>query len=190
MKKKIFNFGLPRTGTTSFHNFMQNNGYKSVHTNDGFINEVFPEHYFDYISDKNLEKNIIERFIDSYDVFSDLPWYSIKLRDKIIEKYKNDPNVIFVATIRDKTKWIESIKKIIPCIKSDSEIKFHDYEYNQILKKNVTDIELSNYYDDFYASLDNCVVKLSLEDTDEIKFILSEILKDTKINNMKYPHLN
>mgnify|MGYP003325862154 CR=1 FL=1 len=52
MKKiKIFNFGLPRTGTTSFHLYMKNNAFKSVHTNDGFINKCFPKDYFDFLND-------------------------------------------------------------------------------------------------------------------------------------------
>ena len=66
---KIFNFGLPRTGTTSVHNFLSQLGYKSVHTNDGFINKCFPKDYFNFTND-NLENNIINQFINNYEVFS------------------------------------------------------------------------------------------------------------------------
>ena len=123
---KIFNFGLPRSGTTSFHLFMKENGYKTVHTNDGFINKCFPTDYFEFIQDSNnLDNNLIEKYISDNEVFSDLPWYSYKLRKKIIEKYKNNPNVYFVATTRKKEDWIRSIKTIIPHIKSESEKQFH-----------------------------------------------------------------
>jgi hypothetical protein len=192
MNKKIFNFGLPRSGTTSFHNFMLTNGFNSIHTNDGFIDKVYPNDYNNFINDIDLENNIIAKFINNYNVFSDLPWYSIKLRDKIIDKYKNDKNVIFVATIRDKKEWIKSIKKIIPCIKSEAEKNFHDMEYNGILTNNCIDIDekLDKYYENFYSSIDQYVIKLWLNDTDDIKKNISELINDDKIVNNLYPHMN
>ena len=39
-KAKIFNFGLPRTGTTSFFKFMIGQGFDCRHTNHGFIDFI------------------------------------------------------------------------------------------------------------------------------------------------------
>ncbi len=186
---KIFNFGLPRTGTTSFHLFMKENGYKTVHTNDGFINKCFPKDYFEFIQDSNnLDNNLIKKYISDNEVFSDLPWYSYKLRKKIIEKYKNNPNVYFVATTRKKEDWIRSIKTIIPHIKSESEKQFHEMEYNGILKEGVTDDKLSVFFDEFHSNMDKNIILLSLENTKSIKKNLSKI---TKINlDIEYPISN
>jgi hypothetical protein len=81
---------------------MLSNSFNSVHTNDGFINNCFPKDYYNFLNDEDLSTNSISCHINKYDVFSDLPWYSVKLRNKIIQKYKDDPNVYFVYTIRDK----------------------------------------------------------------------------------------
>lgn len=192
MTKKIFNFGLPRTGTTSFHNFMLICGFNSVHTNDGFINIIYPHDYNNYINDIDMENNNIQKYINEYEVFSDLPWYSIKLRNKIIEKYSNDDNVIFVCTIRNKNEWINSIKKIIPCIISKAEKEFHNMEYDNslIFFSHNIDKKLEEYYDKFYSSMDERVIKLWLNDTNEIKMKLSKILDDEKILDYDYPYVN
>tara|TARA_B100001093_G_C26722745_1_gene968580 strand:+ start:427 stop:1014 length:588 start_codon:yes stop_codon:yes gene_type:complete len=195
MKKiKIFNFGLPRTGTTSFHLYMKNNAFNSVHTNHGFINKCFPKDYFDFLNDENLQNNSISLHINKYQVFSDLPWYSFKLRKKIIDKYKNDPNVYFIYTTRNKQTWIKSIKKIIPYIKSKSEKEFHKMEYNGILsnKHNDADINISldKFYDTFHAELkaNENIYELSLDDIDSLKSTLHNLF-DTDIN-MTYPKVN
>jgi hypothetical protein len=187
---KVFNFGLPRTGTTSFHMYMKDNGFDSVHTNDGFIDKCFPNDYFDFLLDKNVDTNSISNHIENHQVFSDLPFYSAKLREKLINKYKNDPNVVFVYTTRSKEKWVESIKKIIPHIKSTSEKAFHKMEYNNILVENVKDSDLRKYYDEFHSELklNTNIYPLSLEDIEDIKITLNKLC-NTDIN-MKYPSLN
>lgn len=189
---KIFNFGLPRTGTTSFHNFMLLCGLNSVHTNDGFIDLIYPNDYNNFVNDIDLENNNIQNYINNYDVFSDLPWYSVKLRNKIIEKYSNIDDVIFVCTIREKNEWINSIKKIIPCIISKSEKDFHKMEYDNALTLDCFNIDkrLEEYYNTFYSSMGKNVIKLWLNDIDDIKIKLSKILNDEKILNYKYPYLN
>lgn len=187
---KIFNFGLPRTGTTSFHIFMEKNGFNSMHTNDGYINKCFPKDYFDFLIDKNISNNLIDSYIKKYQVFSDLPWYSLKLRQKILNKYKNDPNVYFVYTTRSKEKWINSIKKIIPHIKTKSDKLFHKMEYNSILHKNVKNSDLDKFYDEFHLELkeNKNIYELSLEDVESIKSTLNKLF-NTDIN-MQYPEVN
>lgn len=198
-KLKIFNFGLPRTGTTSFHQFMQKIGLKSIHTNDGYINRVFPHDYNQFILADNtddLSQNQIQQSILNNQVFSDLPWYSIFLQKKLMEKYSDDPNIVFVCTIRQKEKWIQSIKKIIPCIITKAERDFHQMEYHGILTSHLTETELNNrlsdYYDSFYEHIKKYkqILLLPLENTEEIKSILFSLLNNPMILNIKYPHLN
>ena len=84
----------------------------------GFINIIYPNDYNNFIDDINIEKNMM--------YFQTCPWHSVKLRNKIIEKYSNNKNVIFVCTIRNKNEWINSIKKI-PCIISKAEKEFQTW---------------------------------------------------------------
>lgn len=186
---KIFNFGLPRTGTTSFHLYMLSNSFNSVHTNDGFINNCFPKDYYNFLNDEDLSTNSISCHINKYDVFSDLPWYSVKLRNKIIQKYKDDLNVYFVYTIRDKKSWIKSIRKIIPYINSPAEKQFHEMEYNGVLSE-INDDQLGIFYDKFYSELkaDKNIHELSLDNIENLKNTLNKLF-NTNIN-MEYPKVN
>lgn len=185
---KIFNFGLPRTGTTSFHRYMLSNSFNSVHTNNGFINICFPDDYYNFLNDIDLSNNYISCHINKYDVFSDLPWYSVKLRNKIIQKYKDDPNVYFVYTIRDKKSWIKSIRKIIPHINQSASKQFHEMEYNGNLSE-LNDDQLDIFYDKFYSELkaDSNIHELSLDNIDVLKNTLNKLF-NTNIN-MEYPHV-
>lgn len=187
-KPTIFNFGLPRTGTTSFHMYMQKQGYQSAHTNDGFIEKCFPEQYNNFINGIKLEENIIMQYIHKYDVLSDLPWYSTQLRNKIIEMYKNDPNAIFVCTTREHNAWINSIKILKKYIGSTTEQNFHDFEFNSIFRKEPIDEDaLSKYYMNFHVNMPNCVTRLYFEN-------IKEIMCDHKLLKMdktiEYVHEN
>ena len=112
---KIFNFGLPRTGTTSFHQFLLKNNIKSVHTNDGLIKYIYPIEYYKF---KNNEHSILNDIIDKNEAFNDLPWYS--LSEEIVREYKK--NSLFFATTRDPADWVRSIKKI----------RKHMFDYQQV----------------------------------------------------------
>lgn len=201
MKLKIFNFGLPRTGTTSFHFFMKKLGFKSLHSGNGVINDIFPSNYFNFVKNQNDPRNILNKLIYRNEVFSDLPWYSNALMNVLIKKYENDPNVKFVATIRNKESWLNSIKKLNSpnWINGAGSVEFHKYEYNGIFDKYSEFCEtelnqlLGDYYNKHYELLKELCADyllLNIDNINELKSNITMLLpeKESDINNIEYPH--
>lgn len=187
MKVKIFNLGLPRTGTTSFHEFMKANDLKSCHTNDGFIHKCFPKDFFDFIEGK-YKNNSIYKYIEDYDVFSDLPWYSRFLRNSLLNLKLPDTKIFFVATIRDVNSWVESIKTIKVPIQREKTELFHTLEFGDVFLKNTFNNEqLKHIYLNFYNDLPDTVIRLPLDDSDHIIELINKIVI---IKNKNYPHYN
>jgi len=188
---KIFNFGLPRTGTTSFHNFILSNNIRSLHSNKDEIDRIFPIEYSNYIEDK---PSLIDNYIESYSCFNDCPWYS--LSEKIISKYYQNKNIYFVATIRDHKDWIISFTKIQKWLmKSPNNILYHTYIYGDIVKDiRLNQNKLIDFYHKFYMQLDILqnkynvkITRLDLSDTTKIVQIIQQIIP---IFNTEYPHDN
>ncbi len=186
---KIFNFGLPRTGTTSFHNFLLNNNVKSLHSNGDEIDQIYPIEYFNYLNNK---PSIIDNYIDQYSAFSDCPWYS--LAKKIVCNYHQNPNVYFVATFRSDHNWSRSFLTIKhECFKTTKNSQYHKFIYKKVLK--TTDHKkLHNFYFRFYNNLEliakkynSKITKLDLSDTTKIVEIMEKIIP---VFNTEYPHDN
>jgi Sulfotransferase domain len=182
---KIFNFGLPRTGTTSFHTFMEKNGFNSLHSNDASIEYIYPDEYNKF---KNNKNSAICKIINKYQVFSDLPWYS--LYDDIFKIYHSDQSCYFVATTRNVEKWCKSIKKLRHWIpdKNTNSYKYHDNIYNGLLTSLYNDNDplfdekLKIFFNEHYENLIKIanfykrdILFLDLEDTESIKKKLSNI---------------
>lgn len=166
---KIFNLGLPRTGTTSFHNFLLKNKIKSIHTNDGLIKYIYPAEYYKF---KNNEPSFLDYFIENNDAFSDLPWYS--LSDELLNRYKK--NALFFATTRDAASWVKSIKKIKKHMFEYEQISNYHFEaFNGIITKNSTGAD--ELLLEFFKNHNNKLIQLSKSQKIEIEFL---DLNDTK----------
>lgn len=113
---KLFNLGLPRTGTTSFSGAASIAGFRSLHSNRGEIEFLFP----DIPLFETGRPSRFDLVIDRYDVFSDLPWYAMA---KTLARAF--PSASFVATTRCPEKWCQSILKIRPHIITEVEVEFH-----------------------------------------------------------------
>ena len=187
MNMKIFNFGLPKTGTFSFHRFLFNNGIRSIHTNDGFIEHIYPDDYYKF---KNNERSILDYIIDKNDAFGDLPWYS--LSEEIIKKYREKS--LFFVTTREARLWAKSIVKIHCHMFTSQEISsYHSEVFCGLITKNsiASDKKLINFFNEYnekiieFSKKHNVEVQfLKLDDIEGIKKILK-----SKINiiNETYP---
>ena len=176
-------------------------GYKSLHSNHREIDKLFPSEYFHFLKNSDDPHNLFNVYIEKYDVFSDLPWYSNDLMVHLIKKYENEPNVIFVATTRNKVSWIKSIKKIKSFITPGSSLKFHNYEYEHLFEKfdSLDESELNhllgNYYSTHYNLLKEicpqCTL-LNLDNSAEIKSNMKQLFPDKAdvIDTLAYPNVN
>ena len=91
-KRKVFNVGLPKTGTSSFCKSMQVLGYKTKHW-DFFMSEQLMGGLFD---DLFLT-------VEQYDAFSDFPWASIY--QELDRRFLGSR---FILTQRQPEKWLQS----------------------------------------------------------------------------------
>lgn len=188
---KIFNFGLPRTGTTSFHRFLISNDIHSLHSNRGEIKKIYPNEYIKYLND---EPSLIDEYIEEYEAFNDLPWYS--LAKKIIEKHHKDTDIYYVCTFRPSIhRWHKSIKTIINDFRS-SAIQYHRYVYGNHLNDLHDLTYAQNIYKNHYINLQNLAKKYDINihvvdfnDTNSIIKILEESM-GLKLYNKIYPHVN
>ena len=123
MKRKIFCVSLSRNGTTSFHNYMESFGLKSIHYPRVLFTQM--EKVGQEIPKKKPKLSIVGRVLlsrliqkenkqdalevlENFEAFSDLP---INLLYKSLSKIY--PNAIFILIERDIEKWLKSMKWIL-----------------------------------------------------------------------------
>ncbi len=102
---RIFNVGLPKTGTTSFEDAMLNYGFKVSKGGQGgawykhlWLNRSFPNKFHEYHCHSNFAE-----------------WHHKRLAREF-------PNSHFVYTTRNMDKWLVSIEKQL---ERDKEIHYH-----------------------------------------------------------------
>jgi hypothetical protein len=165
---KTFNIGLPRTGTTSFANYTSTLGLKTLHSNHGQIQTLFPEALIRF---ETGVENRVDEFIRDNDAFGDLPWYD--LAEPLMKRAP--ANWKFVATYRrDYAAWVESMESVVVHIlerdRPDT-IMFHSaarplvakwgwhhFVWRGLLTRNMSrnerDAKLLGYYHAHYKNLD------------------------------------
>ncbi len=185
---KIFNFGLPRTGTTSLHTFFVNNEIKSLHSNDGEINQLYPKEYKKYISGK---QSLLDLYISEYEAFGDLPWYS--LAETILSQ--DNPDYYYVATYRKEEDWPSSFRSVTYWFKETRTTEmYHRYVFGKLIDNLQDENRLIDYYKWFYENLKQLADKynkqiriLDMDNTSEIVEQLGEVIT---IKDRNYPHKN
>jgi hypothetical protein len=119
---KIFNISFHKTGTSSFHNLMNQSKKKSFHNVGYFCKSImnFENCYKNNIVNNYSNKNIdlhpkikldkfisykhLDNLIDEYDAFSDMPFcYLYEYLDKTY------PESLFIYIVRDDEEWYQSI---------------------------------------------------------------------------------
>jgi len=106
-KRKIFNIGLPRTGTMSFTKVLAQFGFRSCHP--------FPEKTWTFKEVQSFIKNprsassrAIRAQLSKCDAFSDTPIYG--MMEQLLEYY---PDARFVMTTRKRITWEDSCKRLM-----------------------------------------------------------------------------
>lgn len=187
---KIFNFGLPRTGTTSLHNFLLSNNIDSIHTNNGLIETIYPIEYNNFLQDK--PNNLLSKLINQHTAFGDLPWYS--LYEKIISDSYGDKDIYFLATYRDPNDWYESMKKIRQYMFYPNNTKlYHKYIYGdliQTMKKKDLITFFHNHYNSLIETTQKYGKKLFILDLKDIQNIVDTLSKIITIHNYYYPKIS
>jgi hypothetical protein len=93
---KVFGIGLPKTGTSSLHAFLNANGIASLHFGSSGADEIRDKLYrgiyrFDALEKYDALTNCAENYFAQLD--------------------KEYPNSRFILTTRDKDSWLVSIEK-------------------------------------------------------------------------------
>ena len=177
-KNKVFIIGIFRTGTTSVCHAISYFGYKPYSLGPNF--DLGPQ---DIDSTKHDDWKeyypLIVEHISTADVFCDYPWMYIY---EFCYRYYN--NSKFILTTRNPEKL------------AASEYKW--WLLNGIRHK---DIKPKEYFINRYTSHYNRVIKyfedkkdrfllFPIEETDTIKWEKLTNFLDTKMSNIKFPHLN
>ena len=104
---KVFNFGLPRTGTTSFASYTREMGLRTLHSNQGQITRLFPEELAKF---RSGVASRVDALVSEFDAFGDLPWYA--LAEPLMKRA--EPGWVFVATYRrDFAAWVDSLESVV-----------------------------------------------------------------------------
>ena len=149
---KIFNLSLCKSGTTSLEHFLVNTynikQYPYIpkfYDNKKIHNDIFEKKKFESIID-----------VDSYDLFSDIPFNLFDSFKFFNEKY---PESIFILIIRNFNDWFESnIKWRIKIGNSKNSRafgnKFDEYQYYGCNFKNRNQKNIvKKAYDDYHNSI-------------------------------------
>jgi hypothetical protein len=119
---KVFNVGLPRSGTTWFSELMRNFHLRALHCNEKEgCHGVDMERLLSVANEEQLfaagatdrsgaqyaaaaKNERLASIISRFDAFGDHPWYY--LRAEVVRKYA--PRAVFFATVRESSSWMRS----------------------------------------------------------------------------------
>ena len=141
---KVFNLGLPRTGTTSWHMYMQSARLNSLHSNHGEINKLYPHELQKF---RSGAPSAVDVLIEQFDSMGDLPWYD--LAEELVGRSSQHPDWRFVASTRDVSSWIRSIEAIVlPFVfdhpRTSALWRYHDERWNGTLTRVMAQEERSS----------------------------------------------
>ena len=139
----LFNVGLPRTGTISFHQAVAMLNFSSNHIAFNKSRHDLDHHMDKYVREfnKGLE-GTLATFFKKYDSFSDTPTYAV-----IEGASARAPAVKTIATWRNKTSWISSMMNNAGAASSML------YESVQVDKSNKLKVDLERIYDAYMDEL-------------------------------------
>ena len=156
---KIFNISFQRNATLSFHHFMKNNRYRSIHASNNCNFNVSGT----YLNDLKVNSfSRIDNMVNSYDCFSDNPW-NILYKD--LDKRYTDKK--FILFVRDPYKWMNSLIRSMGGVNpsiweprvygTDGDVLFNEIEHLRVYKEHIISVlEYFHSRDDFlFINLEN-----------------------------------
>ncbi|WP_452227717.1 sulfotransferase family protein [Lacinutrix sp. MEBiC02404] len=198
--EKIFCIGFPKTGTTSLEEALSLLGFKvckghfnNNHTN--YLISLFVNNEFDEI----------DKIIDYYDAFTDLPFGGTDFYKYLAKKY---PTAKFIHTQRDADSWHNSLIKMITKFDSNYSTAmqtFHEkgrygviYYLIEVVKVDTLEnskAKILNYYikineelNSFFVKNDSAYLSMDLVENEGWE-VLCPFL-NISIPNRSFPHAN
>lgn len=166
---KIFNISFHRNATTSFHNFMSQSGYKSMHD----VNTAISILGFNNIRNNNIALEQLLKATSKHQVFSDNPW---PILYNSLDKHFDDAK--FILFHRDPEKWYNSIEKYF----GDTLNPFRKFLYkNNIVSDN------KDFYKQTYIDHNNSVINYF---KDSNKLLIIDLEKDCNIHKLIYDFID
>ena len=102
--QKVFLISFHKAGTRSFHRFMCDHGYSSIHYPHVFEGRRFEEEIAPFRGDPAAVVQHLKPVIDAADAHSDVPWPG--LYRELLHEY---PRAKFVLGTRDPESWANSV---------------------------------------------------------------------------------
>ena len=215
IKKKldtpVVNIGLQKSGTTSFHTYMQWIGYKSIHCYPHLLSKgkwSSDCKESDLLGLENINFTVFKEF----EVFSDTPFCNKEVYERIAETFDK---VHFVYTFRSQENWVRSVLKHIsqPYYTKQLQFRINNYKnfnenedflftcnelglieflYKKPLRK-INEEFLKSFYDTHLAEVkkfsnDIIPVKFLNIEQDNVATEISSYLNIRKNYFIKFPH--
>ncbi|NNL58141.1 MAG: hypothetical protein HKP31_01530 [Nitrosopumilus sp.] len=117
--EKIFCIGFPKTGTTSLEKALEILGFNVCR---GHYNNNHTNYLIGLFLNKDYAE--IEKIIDYFDVFADLPWGGTDFYRYLANKY---PNAKFIHTQREVDEWYISLEKMLTKFDSNLETALNTF---------------------------------------------------------------
>lgn len=182
--RKIFQIGFNKSGTASIYNYFKNQGYNSIHWDDGRISKKIHQNFKNHLP-------LLDGY-DEYQVFTDmehrddkgLAYYSAELYFKELDK--NYPGSVFILNYRDVDKWIKS--------RINHPLYLHCTMKSTGLSEEEVVVEWKeNYYRhinevvDYFKHRENLIV-LNIDTDDDEKLYRSLVKLGFSLKDKKLPH--
>lgn len=104
-KKLLFVIGFNKTGTTSIHRLFQQNGFKSVHWDEGRLAKKM-------LNNVCNGDPVLMGYDDKFDIYSDIVFrtssFHFEGNSLFKQLYYDYPESYFLYNTRDMDKWLES----------------------------------------------------------------------------------
>jgi len=186
-KRKIFNLGLPRTGTLSIVKVLGQYGFRSCHP---FAEKSWTfEEVLSFIRDPNsVAAKAIRVRLSECDMFSDTPIYG--MLEQLLHYY---PDARFVMTTREKSTWEDSCERLMEykCNKlGKNYIKFQKYYYGV---RCWSQEHWGRAYDEHHLKVSNLLgnrvlyIPIEMPNNEKLRILLRYV-KCKMINGTNYVH--
>lgn len=119
VKRKVFNLGFSKTGTTSVENALALLGYNVCrgHYNNNYTNFLIALYV-------NKDYKELFRFTTQFDAFADGPWGGGELYLHLPKEY---PEAHYILTVRDAGAWYASFEKMLTRFDPDLSTTFDTF---------------------------------------------------------------
>ena len=186
-KRKIFNIGLPRTGTMSFTNVLKQYGFRSCHPfaeKTWTMKEV--RSFIENPHSKSARR--IKRQFSLCDAFSDTPIFG--MMEQLLTYF---PDARFIVTTREIDTWADSCKRLMSYNCRRASKNYIDYRMHYYGTKCWDETKWRNAYHSHHARISELFpnrilyIPIEMPNQEKLSFLL-RYLGCPLINGTSYIH--